>query len=577
MAKKVIDKDYLEKQLKNYNEQIVDEKLMTAKHLTVPKTAIASDDDLNNYTTIGEYYSESSAISQSLTNCPSGFTTGFKLTVQNTGYSGHIIQRIEAISNGNTWERGACLNSGTWTFYNWKVCSPTGVGSSDNCTAIGSNAQAYGDSTAANGEDAHAEGCGTSAEGLCAHAEGYNTQASGDYAHAEGYYTQASGNGAHAEGFSNGDGIYITATGNGAHVEGIGTASSPITASSGAHAEGFGTTAKGSGSHAEGVSTTASNSFFGACHSEGQGTEATGNGSHAEGSSTSAEGSYSHAEGNSTSAKGSSAHAEGCYTQATGKGAHAEGYTTTAGNLYSHSGGHFNAAMTTGGSYNNTVGTAWCIGNGTSSSALSNAASLQFDGTFKTASTMTASTTADYAEYFEWADENSDNEDRVGHFVTFDDDNKIRIATSEDDYILGVVSGEPFLLGNGDCDVWNGMYIRDEFRRKVFEPAPKLIEITDDNGEVTYKESETEYEGVRPKVNPDYDPTQKYVSRKDRPEWASIGMFGVLPVIHDGTAKVNGYVTINDEGIATACEKSHENSYRVIHENSDSVVEIIFK
>ena len=54
-------------------------------------------------------------------------------------------------------------------------------------------------------------------------------------------------------------------------------------------------------------------------------------------------------------------------------------------------------------------------------------------------------------------------------------------------------------------------------------------------------------------------------------------MLGVLPVLHDGTAKVNGYVTVNKDGIATACEKSHENAYRVIHVNADDVVEIIFR
>ena len=40
---------------------------------------------------------------------------------------------------------------------------------------------------------------------------------------------------------------------------------------------------------------------------------------------------------------------------------------------------------------------------------------------------------------------------------------------------------------------------------------------------------------------------------------------------------VNGYVTVNADGIATACEKSAENAYRVIKSNTDSVVEIIFR
>ena len=234
--------------------------------------------------------------------------------------------------------------------------------------------------------------------------------------------------------------------------------------------------------------------------------------------------------------------------------------------------------MTTGGGTANTTGTAFVIGNGTSDSALSNAFSVQFNGTVKAKSTITASTTADYAEFFEWLDKNPNKEDRVGHFVTLDGD-KIKIATSEDDYILGIVSGEPFVLGNGDCDTWNGMYLHDEFRRTMYEPAPKIIEILDNEGNPTgeYKEVEGEYEGTRPILNPDYDPTQEYISRFDRVEWSPIGMLGVLAVLHDGTAEVNGYVTVNNEGIATKCTRDIRNSYRVIKKVSDKVVEVIFR
>lgn len=289
-------------------------------------------------------------------------------------------------------------------------------------------------------------------------------------------------------------------------------------------------------------------------------------------------GKYSTAEGYETTASSDTSHAEGNSTTASGTASHAEGFGTTASNFASHVSGHYNAAMTTGGTVSNTSGTAFVIGNGTASNALSNAFSVQFDGTVKAKSTITASTTADYAEFFEWLDSNPDNEDRVGYFVTLDGD-RIRIATDEDDYILGVVSGEPFVLGNGDCDTWNRMYLHDEFRRTIYEPAPKMVEILDSEGNPTgeYKEAEGEFEGTRPKLNPEYDHTKSYISRLDRKEWAPVGMLGVLAVRHDGTAKVNGYVTVNADGIATACEKSAENAYRVIKSNTDSVVEIIFR
>lgn len=331
----------------------------------------------------------------------------------------------------------------------------------------------------------------------------------------------------------------------------------------------------GDNSFAEGDNTIASGY---ASHAEGMNTRAEGNYSHAEGGSTGARGNSSHSEGYATLAKGTCSHAEGEQTKASGYTSHAEGQYTTATNDQSHAGGHYNADMTAGGSTSNTVGTAFVIGNGTSSTALSNAFSVMFNGTVKAKSTITASTTADYAEFFEWLDGNPNDEDRVGYFVTLDGD-KIRIATAADDYILGVVSGEPFVLGNGDCDTWNGMYLHDEFRRTIYEPAPKMIEILDSEGSPTgeYKEIEGEFEGTRPKLNPEYDHTKSYISRFDRKEWAPVGMLGVLAVRHDGTAKVNGYVTVNADGVATACEKSAENAYRVIKSNTDSVVEIIFR
>ena len=289
-------------------------------------------------------------------------------------------------------------------------------------------------------------------------------------------------------------------------------------------------------------------------------------------------GEHSTAEGYQTTASGNRSHAEGVSTTASGYSSHAEGFQTTATNVSSHAGGHYNAAMTSGGDNSNTTGTAFVIGNGTSPTALANAFSVQYDGIVKAKSTITASTTADYAEFFEWLDENPDEEDRVGYFVTLDGD-KIRIATNEDDYILGVVSGEPFVLGNGDCDTWNGMFLRDEFRRTIYEPAPKMVEILDRDGNPTgeFEEVEGEFEGTRPKLNPEYDHTQLYISRFDRKEWAPVGMLGVLAVRHDGTAQINGYVTVNADGIATACDKNAENSYRVIKSNSDAVVEIIFR
>ena len=478
--------------------------------------------------------------------------------------------------NGNLEVAGDLKDGSGNTFSNMmSKTNPTGTGSFSlnrkANTAIGNYSFAEGESTTASGDFSHAEGQGTVASASYTHSEGVNTSAVGQGSHAEGSNLEKNKNNEivfeeprRAEVYDKDTGDFIFITVAGSQAFGLNS-----------HAEGCSTLAYGKNSHTEGYHTVAAANES---HAEGCGCEANASFAHAEGIDTEARGEGSHAEGFATLASANSSHAEGFSTIASGIYSHAEGYYTKATNYGSHASGKYNAAMTTGGGSSNTTGTAFVIGNGTGRSALSNAFSVQFNGTVKAKSTITASTTADYAEFFEWLDKNPNEEDRVGHFVTLDGD-KIKIATSEDDYILGIVSGEPFVLGNGDCDTWNGMYLHDEFRRTMYEPAPKMIEILDNEGNSTgeYEEVEGEYEGTRPILNPDYDPTQEYVSRFDRVEWSPVGMLGVLAVLHDGTAEVNGYVTVNDEGIATKCTRDTRNSYRVIKKVSDTVVEVIFR
>ena len=347
-----------------------------------------------------------------------------------------------------------------------------------------------------------------------------------------------------------------------------------ITRGNYSHAEGR-STANGAYSHAEGYFTRALSDYS---HAEGWSSEASGNHSHAEGSLTIASGEKSHAEGYQTTASGECSHSEGFNTTASGDYCHTEGYEICASNFASHAGGKYNAVMTDGGSNSNTTGTAFVIGNGTRDTSRSNAFSVQYNGTVAAMSTITASTTADYAEFFEWKDGNPNNEDRVGKFVTLDND-KILIATDPEDYILGIVSGRPFVLGNGDCDTWNGMYLKDEFNRTIYEPAPKM-ELDEETGEykqVLDEDNNPIYEGTRFKLNPDYDPSKPYVKRSDRKEWAAIGMLGVLSVDQDGTCEVNGYACCNKDGIATKCNRTDPGAYRVIAKISDSIIKVILK
>ena len=124
------------------------------------------------------------------------------------------------------------------------------------------------------------------------------------------------------------------------------------------------------GKVAEGSNTTAS----GYCsHAEGSRTTASGTYSHAEGSRTTASGMNSHAEGNQTTASGTCSHAEGDRTTASDPYSHAEGYDTKASSDYQHAQGKYNIEDA-----NNKY--ADIIGNGISSSARSNAATVSWDG-----------------------------------------------------------------------------------------------------------------------------------------------------------------------------------------------------
>ena len=435
--------------------------------------------------------------------------------------------------------------------------NPTGTGAFSMNRKVGTEVGDYsfaeGINCEASGRHSHAEGYDTTASGDCSHSEGNGTTASGDYgSHAEGGTTTASGDYAHAEG---GD---TTASGDNSH------------------AEGQATTASGDyGSHAEGSFTTASGKW--GAHAEGQQTTASGDYAHAEGFYTLASGDYgAHAEGQSTTASGDNAHAEGSNNVASGSSSHAGGYSSTAYNSCSFVNGYnvespSHDSMTIGhhtGTYPNdawagsagvhqgaTDAPAFVIGAGTE-----NAGGCCFIVDYKgnTRTSTTGALGGDYAEYFEWLDGNPHAEDRVGHFVTLDGE-KIKYANAGD-YILGIVSGMPAILGNNDVYSWTKKYVTDEFNRRLdFEQT-----YTDEEG------NEHTYTGW--KVSDEYNPEQQYQSRKERKEWDAIGMLGVLSVYDDGTCQVNGFCDVANGGIATA-----GSTYRVIARVSENIVKVIFR
>ena len=257
-------------------------------------------------------------------------------------------------------------------------------------TTAGYYGHAEGEYTYASGDGSHAEGYQSYAKGTAAHAEGYKTTALYK-AHAEGQESYASGTGSHVEGYkttaygedTHAEGSNTYANGSAAHAEGGQTRANQMCT----HAEGYGTTANYSYGHAEGLYTYVGGSS--GAHAEGNYTTANGGSSHAEGRYTLTNALDSHAEGYYSRATGDSAHAENNHTYAKGNYSHTEGSYTTATHQSQHVFGEYNdldastATSTNRGTY------VEIVGNGLSSTQLSNARTLDWDGNEKIAGNLT--------------------------------------------------------------------------------------------------------------------------------------------------------------------------------------------
>lgn len=244
----------------------------------------------------------------------------------------------------------------------------------------------------------------------------------------------------------------------------------------------------------------------------------------------------------SVQAVDSESEANGNYSAAYGKGNLAKHFNTIFGKWANDD--NISGAVES----STTVGSLFAVGNGTSSTAKSNALRLMTSGDLAIMGEYVTSG-ADYAEYFEWKDGNNSGVDRRGIFVTMDG-NKILPVTSESDYILGVVSAFPAVIGNADED-WQGKWLRDEYGAYLIE----------DNSFI---------------LNPEYDPSLQYIPRSERKEWDAVGMKGVLTVRDDGTCEVNGYCKPVSGGTATKADTYERNTFRVIERVSENLVKIVF-
>ena len=168
---------------------------------------------------------------------------------------------------------------------------------------------------------------------------------------------------------------------------------------------------------------------------------------------------------------------------------------------------------------------------------------------------------ADYAESFEWHDGNPDNEDRVGYSVVLQD-GKIRKALDSDDtsLIIGIISAAPAVLGDSADLKWQGRYLKDDFGREVMQDVELLVwnhgqfetqPDINDTFRLEHCDSSCKVSEINEKLasgeikqwivdqnlritsqqrvpNPDYNSSNVYVPRSERPEWDPVGLMGKL-------------------------------------------------
>lgn len=274
--------------------------------------------------------------------------------------------------------------------------------------------------------------------------------------------------------------------------------------------------------------------------------------------------------GRRNGAVGQNSFTQGDMGEASGSYSQANGYYTSAKDFASTAIGRQNKDMTGSPTSWSTSNTALLIGNGQGDK--SNAFRVMFNGnTYGFGAFNT--TGADYAEFFEWLDANGSNEERVGLVVTLEGD-KIRKALPTDNYILGIISATPSVVGDSYQDDWNNKYLMDEWGRIQHH----YVDLPYETGE---KDEEgnpiTELrESYVPIINPNWDSTEEYVPREKRKEWDAVGLMGKLLVRDDGSCEVNGFAKVGN--VAGELTNSNEpTNMRVIERINANIVRVFIK
>lgn len=337
---------------------------------------------------------------------------------------------------------------------------------------------------------------------------------------------------------------------------------------------GNGSEASKSNSAAFGNNCTASGDYSAAF---GSNSKSSGNNSVAFGGSVEASGNHSAAFGNMSKALGreSAAFGNGCIASG--------GYSVAFGAVATAS-GNYSAAF---GKHNNNTDLEneanpiclLAVGFG-KSSAKQNVFRVSYEGQIY-AMQAAVSTGADYAEFvYPWFDDNIENEDRRGYFVTVMNEKLYKAEPG--DPIIGITSGNPSVVGNGD-EGWVHRFKRDEFGALIFEEVEvddyDYVTGVDDKGQPyeQYVKVGSHFELHNVEVE-NYDKTLKYVERKDRSEWSYVGMLGVIPLRDDGTCSPGSYAKCGGYGIATKADRFIPGeTFLVLKRINDHLVSVLMR
>lgn len=187
----------------------------------------------------------------------------------------------------------------------------------------------------------------------------------------------------------------------------------------------------------------------------------------------------------------------------------------------------------------------WWTDRGDNEMSLKNNGDLYIDGSYFDSSDGGA----DFAEYFESV---GGEEIPKGIPVILDGD-KIRPALAGE-IPIGVISATASFIGNAggaNCGTsWGGKYLKNDFGEYVTEEVEWwtmhiIEEVEKTKGKFKkrkrrvsgYSDEKPAPKGakkkmvMRKKINPDWNKNEKYITRKDRPEWNIVGLLGRLRVL----------------------------------------------